>query len=342
MCFVCFKNAEDAQKAIAELHGKKNAEIGIEDESDPRVLYVQEHQKKSVREIKKMRDLELFKKQWQKHNIYVKFIPQDWSEERLKQEFDGFGDIKSLKIVKKQGQDGLQSTGVGYVCFKDVESARAALEGMKERNNGLYVNQFESKEARVKNLQRQKEQPQNQMEMFMKMLMALPGMMGPGGMNLPHNLLGNPRGGMMGGSHQSMRGRGDYGRGGRGGNRAHRGMPSQPPPQPYPQAPPPQMNRMHDQGPPPMQGGMMGPMRGGYPMRGGMPGPVPPMHQQPPPQQAPIREPEMMGQGVPMGMGPAPGVHGAPMQAPHPMAEMHQAPPPQHPGMEGPPPAGPL
>lgn len=43
MCFVCFKNAEDAQKAIAELHGKKNAEIGIEDATDPRVLYVQEH-----------------------------------------------------------------------------------------------------------------------------------------------------------------------------------------------------------------------------------------------------------------------------------------------------------
>ena len=188
-----------------------------------------------------MRDLELFKKQWQKHNIYVKFIPQDWSEERLKQEFEGFGEIKSLKIVKKQGQDGLQSTGVGYVCFRDVESARNALDGIKERNGTLYVNQFESKEARVKNLQRQKEQPQNQMEMFMKMIMALPGMMGPGGMNLPHNLLGNPRGGMMGGPHQQMRGRGDYGRGGRG-NRPHRGgMPSQPPPQPY-----------HHQGLPPM------------------------------------------------------------------------------------------
>jgi len=33
----------------------------------------------------KLRELEIFKRQWQKHNIYVKFIPLDWEEERLKQ-----------------------------------------------------------------------------------------------------------------------------------------------------------------------------------------------------------------------------------------------------------------
>ncbi len=106
----------------------------------------------------KLRELEMFKRQWQKHNLYVKFIPNDWDEDRLEEAFKKFGEIKSRKIVKKQGQDGLQSTGVGYVCFTDANAAQAAVDGMKDENSNLYVAMFESKQSRQRKLQKRFEQ----------------------------------------------------------------------------------------------------------------------------------------------------------------------------------------
>ena len=171
--FVCFEKQADAVKAVSELHGKINKDIGLPEDAGPEAksgLYVQPHQKKEQRELFKLRELEMFKRQWQRHNLYVKFIPQEWDEDRLEQEFAEFGEIKSKKIVKKQGQDGLVSTGVGYVCFKNQESAQHAIEGIKEKGGSLYVAMFESKQTRQRKLQKKFDQQQSSLDQFLKLL----------------------------------------------------------------------------------------------------------------------------------------------------------------------------
>ena len=47
------------------------------------------------------------------NNLYIKFIPDDWNEETLKQKFGVFGSIKSLKLCRNNyGQ-------YAFICFYD-------------------------------------------------------------------------------------------------------------------------------------------------------------------------------------------------------------------------------
>jgi len=81
-------------------------------------------------------------------NLLVKNIPYQVKENEVFQNFIQFGDVKSVKIVKKTKEvvDGGKRTlvevpeGFGYVCYFNPESAKDAIEKM----NGNYLKKHEN------------------------------------------------------------------------------------------------------------------------------------------------------------------------------------------------------
>lgn len=87
--FVCFEEKDMAKRAIAT--------IG----SDKAIPWNPQNVKTIEQKIK--------------NNIYVKNIPSNWNEEKLRQEFGKFGNIKSLVLI--QHKDGAFS----FICYQDKE-----------------------------------------------------------------------------------------------------------------------------------------------------------------------------------------------------------------------------
>ena len=83
--YVCFKDEESATKAL-EMH---NSPIG-----DDLTLYVQRHEKKSVRREELVRK---FKKQ----NLFVTNFSEMVTEDILKDFFSQYGTIRNVKILMK-------------------------------------------------------------------------------------------------------------------------------------------------------------------------------------------------------------------------------------------------
>ncbi|KAH7415671.1 hypothetical protein KP509_14G056400 [Ceratopteris richardii] len=91
-------------------------------------------------------------------NLYIKNIGREITEEALKEEFHGYGEITSLIIMKDA--DG-NSKGFGFVSFKTKESAENALKSMNGKilgSKALYVAQAQKKAERERMLQRQFEE----------------------------------------------------------------------------------------------------------------------------------------------------------------------------------------
>lgn len=85
------------------------------------------------------------------NNLYVKNFPSDYDEEKLKELFNKYGEITSVKIIS----DEATSKKFGYVCFKDQAAADAALElhdSMIEEGTALYVQRHEKKSLRREEL----------------------------------------------------------------------------------------------------------------------------------------------------------------------------------------------
>jgi polyadenylate-binding protein len=80
-------------------------------------------------------------------NLHIRNIPYNVKETELHQNFEQFGEIKSVRIAKKFkqiDQGGNLKTieipdGFGYVCYFNQESAKAAIEKM----NGSYLKKYE-------------------------------------------------------------------------------------------------------------------------------------------------------------------------------------------------------
>ena len=157
---VNFENDESVQVAIDGTNGKKIGE---------NLLFVNVLMKKNDR----VKYLNINYNSLKYCNLHVRNIPFQVKENELCQNFEQFGEIKSVRISKKprevldQGKKVMVecSEGFGYVCFHNPDSAKTAIEKM---NGGflkkheywkypLIVDYFMPKKERVQFLNRVKQ-----------------------------------------------------------------------------------------------------------------------------------------------------------------------------------------
>lgn len=146
--FVNFENADDAAKAVDEMHGKW---------MDDKEWYVSRAQKKSERVADLTAKFEQLRKEKieksQGANLYLKNIDDGIDDDKLKDIFSSYGSVSSCKIMKTpQGQN----MGSGFVSFFTPEEAARAVKDMNGKmvgNKPLYVALAERKEDRRAKLQ---------------------------------------------------------------------------------------------------------------------------------------------------------------------------------------------
>jgi polyadenylate-binding protein len=64
------------------------------------------------------------------NNLFVKNLPKDYDEDKLRELFAGFGEIDSIAIPKdEQGNN----KDFGYVCFKSNDDAEKAWDAMNKK-----------------------------------------------------------------------------------------------------------------------------------------------------------------------------------------------------------------
>ena len=295
--FVNFADADSAGIAKDAMHEN----VVIEDGEEYK-LYATRAQKKRERDrmleerYHKMR-MDLIQK-FEGCNLYIKNLDDDISEEKLRDAFNDYGTIRSVKIMKNESG---ASRGFGFVCFENQEEATNAITTMNGSKTlgekPLYVSLAQRREIRRRQLQQQFSMRRSMMGGF------------PVGVGAPlyyqggqqQMMGGRPPFPMMMGGHNGPSG----GRGNRGDFQGHRGQGGQ--------------RRGRRQ-----QGGRGG---RGYHLtanarnqRGMQMGPAPVMPPMPP-HMMPMNPPQGMGMpgqhpGMYQPMMMPPQMQGAPMQAP--------------------------
>jgi len=297
--FVNFENHEDAAKAVDDLHEK---------DYKGQQLYVARAQRKSEREeeLKKSYEQKKYEQtlKYQGVNLYVKNLDDDVDEEKLKAEFEPFGQITSCKIMS---DDKGASKGFGFVCFSAPDEATKAVTELNGKMIGtkpLYVSLAQRKDVRKQQLEAQVAQ-RNQIRSQQLQAAGIPGIP-PYMPGAPMYYPGAPAGYPQPGARGPMGYPGQPGPGGRPVPRyyAPPNMPGMPPMGPYGQVPPQQFGQ-YPPGPPPQ--GNRGPA-GAPPAAGGRPAQQQGQGQPPLPAGVPQRPGQ--GQALPNGA-PAPPRGGA-------------------------------
>ena len=133
---IVYADAESANKAKEEMNEKKL------NKSDENGLYVDLLQKKSERRrmlTTKIGDINnKLNQEFKNCNLYVKNLPYDLTEEKLKEIFSKCGEVKSVKIDKYLLQTKINgqfveketSKGFGYVCYTSEEFAKKSKRGI--------------------------------------------------------------------------------------------------------------------------------------------------------------------------------------------------------------------
>ena len=136
---IIFSEAGNARKAKEELNDKKL------NESDELPLYVDLLQKKSERKRilanKITENNNKLNEENKNCNLYVKNLPRELTEEKMKEIFSKVGEVKSVKKdkyilqTKENGKDVeyVESRGFGYVCYTKEEDAKKAIEEFNEK-----------------------------------------------------------------------------------------------------------------------------------------------------------------------------------------------------------------
>lgn len=150
--FVCFKRAEDAHNAEEKL---KSLVIEGQNLYICRALSKEDHRKQLREErLKAFKDC----------NLYVKELPEDINDEKLRKAFEEFGKVLSARVMLEKRQDlatgkvEMKPRGFGFVCFSKKEEAKNALAAAATRpilGRMLYAAIAERKEdraARMSNL----------------------------------------------------------------------------------------------------------------------------------------------------------------------------------------------
>ena len=153
---ISFTSAEKANQAKDEMNQKKL------DPKDALPLYVDLLQKKSERKrmlITKIVDNNNKLNQETKNcNLYVKNLPRELTETKMKEIFSKIGEVKSVKIDKilietRRGDkdiDIIESRGFGYVCYNKEEDAKKAIQefngkklpGFEDSPRPVLINKF--------------------------------------------------------------------------------------------------------------------------------------------------------------------------------------------------------
>ena len=159
---IVFSDAESANKAKEEMNDKKL------DEEDEVKLYVDLLQKKSERKrmlTTKIGDINnKLNQEYKNCNLYIKNLPYDLTEDKLKEIFSKCGEVKSVKIDKFILQTKInnkfvekeESRGFGYVCYTSEEGAKKAKEefngktlpGYENSKRPILINNFMPKNER--------------------------------------------------------------------------------------------------------------------------------------------------------------------------------------------------
>lgn len=204
--FVAFEEADDAEKAVEAMNGK---------EVNGRQIYVGRAQKKAERQAELRKKFEEEKAQrmnkWAGVNLYVKNLDDTIDDERLRREFQAFGNITSAKVMSDSNG---RSKGFGFVCFSTAEEATKAVTDMNGKivvSKPLYVALAQRKDDRRQQLLTQ--QYQRATQLANRQPPAGPGMhpMHPGGPLAANPMLGqqqmNPmaaQGGVPGNPYMAM------------------------------------------------------------------------------------------------------------------------------------------
>lgn len=142
--FVHFETEEAANKAIEKVNGMLLNE---------KKVFVGRFASRKEREKELGEKAKLFT------NVYVKNLPEDFTEDKLYELFEPYGQITSHRVMFKD--DG-KSRGFGFVAYEDPEAAEKAVEELagKEINEGkpLYVGRAQKKAERQQELRRKFEQ----------------------------------------------------------------------------------------------------------------------------------------------------------------------------------------
>jgi len=155
--FVSYETHEEALKAVEESHDKYIEALCTSEEAK---LYCQRAQKKSERmeelrkKVSQMRARKMH--EYSGSNLYVKNLDETVDEKGLKESFEKFGEITSVKIAMDDTATPPVTKGFGFVCFKDAEAANKAISEMNGHMLGtkpLYVNVAQRKEVRQATLE---------------------------------------------------------------------------------------------------------------------------------------------------------------------------------------------
>ena len=172
---IMYSEAKSANKAKEELNDKKL------DEKDELPLYVDSLQKKSERKrmltTKIMENNNKLNQENKNCNLYIKNLPRELTEEKLKEIFSKIGEVKSVKIdkyilqtkVNGENVDILDTRGFGYVCYKNEDDAKKAIEefnekklpGFESSHLPVLVSKFMPKNERKQYLNKLQEQQNN-------------------------------------------------------------------------------------------------------------------------------------------------------------------------------------
>jgi len=121
--FVHYTNEESAQKAIEKVNGMT---------LHGQVVYVTKWKSKREREESNNRKPGRDREEINKDNfvsVYVKHLPDDWDDAKLKEVSSEFGEINSCTV---QRDDQGNSKGFGFINFKESASAKLAVEKLNE------------------------------------------------------------------------------------------------------------------------------------------------------------------------------------------------------------------
>merc|ERR1712193_190650 len=108
---------------------------------------------------RKEREIELGEKAKRFTNVYVKNFNEAMTEEDLKEMFNKFGKITSLKLMKSDDDE--KNKGFGFVSFDDAETAESAcaeLNGTEVHGKTIYVGRAQKKAERQMELKKKFEQ----------------------------------------------------------------------------------------------------------------------------------------------------------------------------------------
>lgn len=134
--FVHFESEESAAKAIAKVNGKLIA-----------------NQRVTVSAFKSKKERNGSNK-FVFTNIFVKNLPKDFDEVKLKNAFDKFGTITSSYVAKDNKTQ--ESRGFGFINYEKPEEAAAAVKEMNDfavdEEHKLYVGRAQKKDEREKEL----------------------------------------------------------------------------------------------------------------------------------------------------------------------------------------------